>query len=159
MFSVALDITLRAIRITSDVAPIDFQRFIEAQYSVYDDVRTEIAASVKAGHWMWFVFPQLQGLGRSSMAIRCAIAAREGAEAYWQHPILSARMNESVELVLAVKGKTAFQIFGTPDDLKLRSPMTQLSYAVPDGPLLMRALVKYFDGRDDAKTMELLGRR
>ncbi len=108
---------------------------------------------------MWFVFPQLQGLGRSSMAVKFGIASREEALAYWQHPILGVRLKECMELVLAVKGRNAFQIFGTPDDLKFRSSMTLFSHAVPDEPFFMRALVKYFDGRDDPRTMELLGRR
>ena len=84
--------------------------------------------------------------------------SREVAQAYWQHPILGARLKECVELVLAVKGRSAFQIFGTPDDLKFRSSMTLFSHAVPDEPLFKRALGKYFDGRDDPRTMELLAR-
>lgn len=139
--------------------PIDLQRFVEAQYSVYDDVRAELAAGAKTSHWMWFVFPQLQGLGRSSMAIKYAIVSREESQAYWQHPILGARLRECVELVLAVKGKTAFQILGTPDDLKFRSSMTLFSHAVPDEPSFKRALTKYFDARDDLRMMELLVRR
>jgi uncharacterized protein (DUF1810 family) len=139
-------------------SPFDLQRFVEAQNRVYDDVRAELTAGRKSSHWMWFVFPQLQGLGRSSMAVKFGIASKEEALAYWRHPILGARLKECLELVLAVKGKTAFQIFGTPDDMKLRSSMTLFSHAVPDEPLFKRALVKYFDGRDDPRTVELLAR-
>lgn len=92
------------------------------------------------------------------MAIRYGVESKEEAQAYWQHPILGARLKECVELVMAIKGKTAFQIFGTPDDLKLRSSMTLFSHAVPDEPLFKRALMKYFDGRDDPRTVELLAR-
>ena len=140
------------------MAPFDLQRFIEAQNSIYDDVLSELAAGSKTSHWMWFVFPQLQGLGRSSMAIKYGIESREEAQAYWQHPTLGARLKECVELVMAVKGRNAFQILGTPDDLKFRSSMTLFSHAVPDEPIFKRALAKYFDGRDDPRTMELLAR-
>ena len=138
--------------------PFDLHRFVEAQDRIYPEVVAELAAGTKTSHWMWFVFPQLQGLGRSTMAIRYAIVSREEAQAYWQHPTLGVRLKECVELVLAVKGRNAFQIFGTPDDLKFRSSMTLFSHTVPDQPLFKRALAKYFDGRDDPRTMELLAR-
>jgi uncharacterized protein (DUF1810 family) len=138
--------------------PFDLDRFIEAQDRIYDDVRAELTAGAKASHWMWFVFPQLQGLGRSTMAIKYGITDKEETQAYWQHDVLGSRLEECVELVLAVKGKTAFQIFGTPDDLKFRSSMTLFAQAVPDEPMFKRALAKYFDGREDLKTTELLAR-
>ena len=138
------------------MATFDLQRFVKAQNPILDDVRSELAAGEKTSHWMWFVFPQLQGLGRSSMAIKYEIKSGEEAQAYWQNPTLGARLKECVELVLAVKGRNAFQIFGTPDDLKFRSSMTLFSYAVPDEPLFKRALAKYFEGRGDPRTMELL---
>ncbi len=137
--------------------PFDLDRFVEAQDSIYDDVRAELTAGSKASHWMWFVFPQLQGLGRSTMAIKYGITCREEAQAYWQHDVLGPRLRESVGLVLAVKGKTAFQILGAPDDLKFRSSMTLFAHAVPEEPLFKRALSQFFDGNDDPKTMELLG--
>ncbi len=140
------------------MSDFDLQRFVDAQDRVYDQIRAELAAGAKTSHWMWFVFPQLQGLGRSAMAVKYEIVSRQEAHAYWQHTILSARLKECVESVLAVKGKTAFQIFGTPDDLKFRSSMTLFSQAVPDEPVFKRALIKYFDGRDDSRTMELLAR-
>ena len=138
--------------------PFDLQRFVEAQAPVFVDVLRELSAGAKRSHWMWFVFPQLQGLGRSAMAIKYEIASIQEAQAYWQHPILGIRLKECVELVLAVKGKTAFQIFGTPDDLKFRSSMTLFSKAVPAEPLFKRALARYFDGRDDSRTTDLLAR-
>lgn len=140
------------------MAGFDLQRFVDAQDRVYGQIRSELAAGSKTSHWMWFVFPQLQGLGRSAMAVKYEIVSRQEAQAYWQHTILSPRLKECVELVLAVKGKTAFQIFGTPDDLKFRSCMTLFAHAVPDELVFRRALVKYFDGRDDPRTMELLAR-
>ena len=140
------------------MAGFDLQRFVDAQDRVFGQIRAELAAGAKTSHWMWFVFPQLQGLGRSAMAVKYEIVSRQEAQAYWQHTILGARLKECVESVLAVKGKTAFQIFGTPDDLKFRSSMTLFSQAVPDEPVFKRALIKYFDGRDDSRTMELLAR-
>ncbi len=140
------------------MAPFDLQRFVEAQDPIYDQIRAELTTGAKTSHWMWFVFPQLQGLGRSAMAVKYEIASLEVARAYWRHPVLSARLKECVELVLAVKGKTAFQIFGTPDDLKFRSSMTVFCSAVPDEPLFKRALAKYYDGREDPRTVELLAR-
>jgi len=106
---------------------------------------------------MWFVFPQHKELGRSSMALRYGIASREEAQAYWQHPVLGARLRECIELVLAVKGRTAFQIFGSPDDLKFRSSMTLFSQAEPAEPLFKRALAKYFGGIGYSRTLELVG--
>ena len=141
------------------MSEFDLQRFVDAQDRVYDQIRAELAAGAKTSHWMWFVFPQLQGLGRSAMAVKYEIVSRQEAQAYWQHTILGPRLKECVELVLAVKGKTAFQILGTPDDLKFRSSMTLFAHAVMDEPVFRRALVKYFDGRDDPRTMELLARR
>ena len=140
------------------MAPFDLQRFVEAQDRIFDDVRSELTAGTKISHWMWFVFPQLQGLGRSTMAIKYGIASKEEALAHWHHPILGVRLKECVELVLAVKGRSAFQILGTPDDLKFRSSMTLFAHAAPEEPLFKRALARYFDGRDDPKTMELLSR-
>jgi uncharacterized protein (DUF1810 family) len=140
------------------MAPFDLQRFVEAQDPIYDQIRAKLTAGAKTSHWMWFVFPQLQGLGRSAMAVKYEIASLEEAQAYWWHPVLGARLKECVELVLAVKGKSAFQIFGTPDDLKFRSSMTVFYRAVPDEPLFKRALDKYCDGREDPRTVELLAR-
>ena len=140
------------------MAPFDLHRFVEAQDPIYGQIRAELTAGAKTSHWMWFVFPQLQGLGRSAMAVKYEIASLEEAQAYWRHPVLGARLKECVELVLAVKGKSAFQIFGTLDDLKFRSSMTVFCRAVPDEPLFKRALDKYCEGREDPRTVELLAR-
>ena len=134
----------------------NLQRFIDAQDPVYEEVLAELTAGQKTSHWMWFVFPQHKELGRSSMALRYGIASREEAQAYWQHPVLGARLRECIELVLAVKGRTAFQIFGSPDDLKIRSSMTLFSKVAPDEPLFQRALEKCFGEVGDARTLELL---
>ena len=112
----------------------------------------------KTSHWMWFVFLQMSGLGRSSMAIQYEIGFMHEARACWQHPNLGVRLKECIELVLAFKGKAALQIFGTPDDLKFRSSLTLFAEAVPDEPVFQRALTKYFDERDDPRTIELLAR-
>ncbi len=136
--------------------PNNLQRFIDAQSPVYDQVVAELSAGKKTSHWMWFVFPQLDGLGRSGMAQRTAITSREQARAYWQHPVLGKRLRECIELVLAIKGKTVFQILDTPDDLKFRSCLTLFAAVLPDEPVFSLALDKYFAGGGDAKTIELL---
>ena len=135
----------------------DLQRFVEAQNPVYRQVCTELAAGAKASHWMWFVFPQLKGLGRSAIAQHFDIASRTEAEAYWRHPVLGPRLKECSELVLAVKGSTALQIFGSPDDLKFRSSMTLFSRVAPGEPVFTLAVDKYFGGDWDDRTLELLG--
>ena len=136
--------------------PHNLQRFIDAQSRVYEEVLAELAAGEKTSHWMWFVFPQHTELGRSAMAQHYGIASREEALAYWQHPVLGARLKECVELVLAVKGKTAFRIFGSPDDLKFRSCLALFATLLPDAPIFKPALEKYFDGKADPKTLDLL---
>jgi uncharacterized protein (DUF1810 family) len=136
--------------------PYDLQRFVEAQDPVIDQVKTELRSGRKRSHWMWFVFPQLSGLGSSQMAQRYAIASREEAEVYLAHPILGPRLRECTELVTAVDGRSANEVFGSPDDLKFRSSMT-LFDAVADDPGPFRtALERYYDGAPDPKTLELL---
>src|SRR5512142_148420 len=98
----------------------DLQRFVDAQARVIDHVRLELKAGAKKSHWMWFIFPQIHGLGRSATAHRYAIASLEEAKAYMAHPVLGSRLRECTRLVLAVAGKSATDIFGTPDDLKFR---------------------------------------
>lgn len=137
--------------------PHDLQRFVEAQDSVYSQVCVELAAGAKASHWMWFVFPQLKGLGLSAMAQHYGLASRAEALAYWQHPVLGARLKQCSELVVAVEGRTALQIFRSPDNLKFRSSMTLFTQVAPQEPVFSRALAKYFGGEGDARTMALLG--
>ena len=132
------------------------ERFVQAQAPVIDAVRAELARGRKQSHWMWFVFPQISGLGRSAMAQRYAIASLEEAKAYAAHPVLGARLRELTALVLGVEGRSAHEIFGTPDDLKFHSAMTLFARAAPDEPAFRGALEKYFGGREDAATVEIL---
>jgi uncharacterized protein (DUF1810 family) len=139
-----------------DTDPHDLQRFVDAQDSVIDDVKQELRSGRKRSHWMWFVFPQMAGLGRSQMAQRYAIASREEADAYLAHPILGPRLRECTELVNDIDGRSANDIFGSPDDLKFRSSMT-LFGTVADNPAPFdTALERYYDGEPDSKTLELL---
>src|SRR5262245_11229971 len=104
--------------------PYDLSRFLEAQQHVYAQVCSELSGGQKTSHWMWFVFPQIHGLGRSGMAQRFAVSSIEEARAYLQHPVLGPRLRECTELVCAVRGRTIYEIFGSPDDMKFRSCMT-----------------------------------
>ena len=136
---------------------LDLQRFVEAQDGVWPRARGELAAGAKTSPWMWFVFPQLRGLGRSATARHFGLASRAEAEGYWRHPLLGPRLKEGSQLVLAVAGRSALQIFGPPDDLKFRSCMTLFEAVAPDEPVFARALETYFGGERDARTLELLG--
>jgi uncharacterized protein (DUF1810 family) len=139
-----------------DVDPHDLRRFVEAQDPVYTRVCAELAAGAKGSHWMWFIFPQHQALGRSATARRFGLASLAQARAYWEHPLLGARLKECTRLALAVPGKTAQQIFGPPDDLKFRSCMTLFAQAAPDEPVFGQALERFFGGQGDERTMALL---
>ena len=134
----------------------DLERFVAAQDAVYEAVRAELSAGRKASHWMWFVFPQLRGLGSSSTALRFGLESRDEAFAYWRHPVLGPRLKECCELVLATPGRTAHEIFGSPDDLKFRSCMTLFSVVAPDEPVFRRALARFFDAGPDPRTLALL---
>ena len=138
------------------MAELGLQRFVTAQDPVYADVRDELAAGRKRSHWMWFVFPQLQGLGHSATAQYYGIESRQEATAYWQHPLLGTRLRQCTALVLATRGKSAHDIFGTPDDLKFRSCMTLFAAVAPAKPLFEQALARFFGGRPDEKTLALL---
>jgi uncharacterized protein (DUF1810 family) len=130
------------------------ERFIEAQAPVIEQVRRELRAGAKRTHWMWFVFPQLRGLGRSATAQHYGLASADEARAYLAHPILGPRLVECTELVNQVEGKTALQIFGSPDDMKFRSCMTLFATLRP-APF-RDALQKFFDGHPDKLTLGLL---
>ena len=119
-------------------------------------VLAELRAGRKTSHWMWFVFPQIQGLGHSPMAQRYAIASRVEAEAYLDHPILGPRLRECTRLVTAVAGRSIEEILGHPDDLKFRSSMTLFAHATADNQIFRDALVKYFGGAEDPRTLERL---
>ena len=134
----------------------DLDRFVEAQEGVYECVLEELRAGRKRSHWMWFIFPQFDGLGVSAMSRRYAIRSLEEAREYRSHPVLGARLTECTEAVNDLDGVTARQVFGTPDDKKFRSSMTLFELASgPDSPFAS-ALTKYFSGERDARTIELV---
>jgi uncharacterized protein (DUF1810 family) len=136
--------------------PYRLQRFIDAQNPVYQQVCTELRNGRKESHWMWFIFPQLSGLGSSPSAITFGISSREEAEAYLAHPVLGMRLKECTLLVNQVEGRAAEQIFGYPDVLKFRSSMTLFASVAPDNQVFTRALQKYFGGEPDRRTLEQL---
>ncbi|MBZ2208220.1 DUF1810 domain-containing protein [Massilia soli] len=134
----------------------DPDRFIKAQAPVHGTVLSELRAARKRSHWMWFVFPQIAGIGRSEMAQRYAIASLDDARAYLAHPVLGARLRECASLVLAAQDTTVDEIFGYPDNMKFHSSMT-LFAAVPAADPVFRAnLDKYFGGAPDALTLSRL---
>jgi uncharacterized protein (DUF1810 family) len=134
----------------------NLQRFVDAQNPVFDEVRAELGAGRKRSHWMWFVFPQIAGLGLSPMAARYAISSRAEAAAYLGHPILGPRLRECARLATAIEGRTADDIFGYPDNLKFRSSMTLFAHATPDNGVFTEAIAKYFAGSFDPQTLERL---
>jgi uncharacterized protein (DUF1810 family) len=136
--------------------PFDLDRFVQAQEPVLEDVRRELGAGRKRTHWMWFVFPQIAGLGHSAMAQRYAIASLAEARAYLQHPVLGPRLTQCTGLVTRVQGRSIHQILGSPDDLKFHSSMTLFALAEPGEMVFREALEKYFDGVPDARTVEAL---
>ncbi|MBR0687114.1 DUF1810 domain-containing protein [Bradyrhizobium manausense] len=135
--------------------PFDLKRFLRAQDPVFDAVLGELAKGRKQTHWMWFVFPQVTGLGFSAMSQRYAIGSHAEAKSYLAHPVLGPRLIECTRLVLAVEGRTINAILGAPDDSKFRSSMT-LFGAVSDEPVFNEALAKYFAGKRDAATLQIL---
>jgi uncharacterized protein (DUF1810 family) len=134
----------------------DLQRFVDAQNPIYENVLAELRAGQKRSHWMWFVFPQLKGLGHSHMATHYGIASRQEAEEYLQQPVLGPRLRECTQLVNLVKGRSIHQIFGSPDDMKFRSSMSLFASVGGDNQVFKDALQKYFDGKADPLTLERL---
>jgi len=132
----------------------NLQRFVEAQDPVYERVLAELRRGRKTSHWMWFVFPQISGLGVSGMSRRYSISSLAEARAYFRHPVLGPRLVECAQLVMAVQGKTVYDILGSTDDLKFRSCMTLFSRAAEDPGVFEQALNKYFSGEPDALTLE-----
>jgi len=132
------------------------ERFVEAQAPVYASVLRELGAGSKTSHWMWFVFPQLKSLGRSSTARFYGIEDRAEAAAYWRHPLLGPRLVECTRLVLATSGRSAHAIFGSPDDLKLCSSMTLFDAVAPEEPAFRSVLDRFYAGVADAATLDLL---
>jgi uncharacterized protein (DUF1810 family) len=137
--------------------PFDLRRFVEAQQHCYEQALAEIRAGDKVSHWMWFIFPQLDGLGSSPTARRYAIKSLAEAEAYLKHPVLGPRLWECAEAALAAQGRSAWAIFGSPDDLKLRSSATLFGLVSPPRSVFHRLVDKYFDGEPDGATLRLLG--
>jgi uncharacterized protein (DUF1810 family) len=136
--------------------PHNLQRYVDAQTPVYDLARAELRNGHKEGHWMWFIFPQLRGLGHSPMAITFGISSRDEAEAYLKHPILGPRLKECTRLVNGIEGRSIKQIFGYPDDLKFRSSMSLFAGMTPDDQVFQEALEKYFGGEPDRLTVQRL---
>ena len=132
------------------------QRFVDAQDPVFEQVRRELRAGRKESHWMWFIFPQIEGLGQSPMASRYAISSREEAEAYLKHPILGPRLRECTRLVNLVQRRSVEEIFGYPDNLKFRSCMTLFAHVTTDNQIFEDAVRKYFGGDFDRLTFDRL---
>lgn len=137
--------------------PYDLQRFVRAQEPVMEQVMAELRAGAKRSHWMWFVFPQIAGLGHSEMARRYAISSVDEAKAYLAHPVLGDRLRNCTGLVNAVKGRSAEQVFGYPDVLKFHSSMTLFSCVGPDDEVFRQALAAFYEGRRDKATLDRLG--
>jgi uncharacterized protein (DUF1810 family) len=136
--------------------PYGLARFLDAQAPVYAQALAELRAGRKRSHWMWFVFPQVAGLGSSDMAQRYAIASLYEARAYLAHPVLGERLRECANAMLAVDGRSAHDILGSPDDLKFHSSMTLFHRAAPAEPVFGSCLRKYFAGEPDSQTVRLL---
>jgi uncharacterized protein (DUF1810 family) len=135
----------------------DLERFVEAQTADYATALAEVRGGRKRSHWMWYIFPQIAGLGFSETSRRYAIKSRAEAEAYLRHPVLGPRLVEICEAVLGVEGRSATEIFGSPDDLKLKSCATLFAAVSPPGSVFEQVLQKYFRGERDDQTLRLLG--
>lgn len=137
--------------------PHDLSRFLKPQASDYERALAEIGGGRKRSHWMWYIFPQISGLGSSAIAERYAIKNIEEARAYINHPILGPRLQTCAAAVLRVEGRSASEIFGSPDDLKLRSCATLFASVLPPGSVFDRILDRYYGGERDGRTLALLG--
>jgi uncharacterized protein (DUF1810 family) len=136
--------------------PYDLQRFVDAQSHCFDQACRELSEGRKQSHWMWFIFPQLKGLGHSAMANQYAISSRQEAEKYLTHPILGPRLRHCTQLVILVEGRSIEQIFGVPDHLKFRSSMTLFANTGSESGVFKDALQKYFAGMPDQLTLDRL---
>jgi uncharacterized protein (DUF1810 family) len=139
--------------------PFNLQRFLDAQSPLYEEVLSELRQQRKTGHWMWFIFPQIQGLGLSPMSQRFAIASLPEAIAYLDHPILGPRLIECTQLLLAARDQPIRQILGTPDDMKFRSSMTLFAQANPTHRIFADAIAAHFNGNPDDLTLSILRNR
>lgn len=144
-------------RVSGD--PFELQRFVDAQAPVIAQVLEELRAGRKRSHWMWFVFPQLKGLGASAMAQQYGIASLEEAQAYLAQPVLGPRLRECCALMLGVPGRSAHEILGSPDDLKFRSCLTLFALAAPREPVFEEALLRFYGGEPDPRTQALCAHR
>jgi len=136
--------------------PFDLERFVVAQEGVYDGALRELRAGRKTGHWIWFIFPQVAGLGRSQMSQHYAIASLDEARGYLAHPVLGAHLHECAGLILATTGRTAAGIFGELDAMKVRSSMTLFDRAAPDDPVFRAVIDRFYDGVEDPVTDALI---
>jgi uncharacterized protein (DUF1810 family) len=136
--------------------PFDLQRFVNAQNPVFEEVCAELRAGRKRSHWIWFIFPQLRGLGHSATSTAFGISSRKEAEAYLKHAVLGPRLRDCTRLVNLVEGRAIDQIFGFPDDMKFRSSMTLFADVASDSQVFKDALDKYFKGEPDPLTLERL---
>jgi uncharacterized protein (DUF1810 family) len=138
--------------------PYDLKRFLDAQEPVIEQVRRELRSGRKMSHWMWFIFPQIKGLGHSDTARRYAISSRAEAVTYLAHPVLGERLRECTRLVTLVEGRTVSEIFGYPDDLKFHSCMTLFANVTKDNEVFIEDLDKYYSGERDRATLEMLAK-
>lgn len=136
----------------------DLNRFVDAQAGIYTSVINELRAGSKRSHWMWFIFPQIDGLAMSATSRHYAIKSMDDARVFLEHPILGPRLIECSQTLVGIEGRSASQIFGYPDDLKLKSSMTLFSLVDNADPVFDSVLEKYFDGERDDRTVEIVGR-
>ena len=141
------------------VDPYDLARFVQAQERDYEQAMSEIRSGRKRSHWMWYIFPQFDGLGLSATSKRYAIKSVGEAEAYLRHPVLGPRLLESVQATIDVEGRSAYEVFGSPDDMKLRSCATLFASVSPAGSVFEHLLDRHFGGEPDDKTLGLLRRK
>ena len=139
--------------------PYDLTRFVRAQERDYEQAMWEIRSGLKRSHWMWYIFPQFEGLGSSSKSTQYAIKSIAEAEAFLRHPVLGPRLLESARATVGVEGRSAFELFGSQDDMKLRSCATLFACISPAGSVFEQLLDKYFGGERDDRTLGLMGRR
>lgn len=147
---------MRSLNAVKPGDPFNLARFVSAQEHVFDVALHELRQGRKESHWMWFIFPQLEGLGSSSMARKYAITSLDEATAYLRHPLLGSRLISCCRALLSVQGKSAWEIMGSPDDLKLRSSMTLFALIANAPPEFREVLEKFFGGGEDPRTRELL---
>ncbi|HWF66412.1 MAG TPA: DUF1810 domain-containing protein [Acidobacteriaceae bacterium] len=136
--------------------PYNLQRFVDAQKAMFEQARAELSRGKKASHWMWFIFPQIRGLGASETAQFFAISSLAEAAAYLEHPVLGPRLRECARLVTAIEGKSIEHVFGYPDNLKFKSSMTLFARATPENGIFLEALKIYFGGEFDRQTLDRL---